>query len=95
MKHKKKKSNIFIVLTLVCLLAYLSFFIVQNQIKLNELKKDSEIKRHQLDALKRVNREMEKNIDDGLDDEYVESIARERLGFAYADEKIFIDTSGN
>ena len=41
------------------------------------------------------NKELERLIAMGDDEEYQKRIAMEKLGFAYSDEKIYIDISGN
>ena len=58
-------------------------------------------KRRQLDSIEREiyrqeleNAEIKRVLDGGTDREYIERVAREKLGYAYPDEKIFIDRSG-
>jgi len=41
------------------------------------------------------NKELERQLAMGMDQEYVERIARERLGFIAPDETVFIDVSGS
>ncbi|MEG1778895.1 MAG: septum formation initiator family protein [Oscillospiraceae bacterium] len=41
------------------------------------------------------NKEIERLIEMGSDEEYIKRIAMEKLGFAYSDEKIYIDISGS
>ena len=41
------------------------------------------------------NDEVKRILDGGTNLEYIERIAREKLGYAYPDEKIFIDRSGS
>ncbi len=59
-------------------------------------------RRQQVDALRRqneaqrmVNKDLKRRIEAGLDDETVEALARERFGYAYPDEIIYIDISGS
>lgn len=41
------------------------------------------------------NKELERQLAMGMDQEYVERIARERLGFISPDETVFVDISGS
>ena len=41
------------------------------------------------------NKEVERLLAMSADKDYIERIARERLGYAYPDEKVYIDSSKN
>lgn len=41
------------------------------------------------------NKELERQIAAGIDEEYITRVARDKLDYVYPDEKVFIDISGN
>jgi len=42
-----------------------------------------------------ANRELERQLEQGMDEQYIERIARERLGFVAPNETVYIDISGS
>ena len=40
-----------------------------------------------------ANKELERILSDGAEEEYIERIAREQLGFAYPEEQVLVDIS--
>ena len=42
-----------------------------------------------------ANKELERILSDGTEEEYIERIAREQLGFAYPEEQVLVDISGS
>ena len=54
---------------------------------LNELKTEVAVRETEIE-------ELEKLLEDGSHSELIERAARERLGYVYSDEQIFIDISG-
>lgn len=57
---------------------------IQKQIKTLETEKAKQ---------QSTNEEMKKNLEEGLDDEYLANIAREKLGYVSEGERVFVDTS--
>lgn len=89
-QQKLKKSKI-MRLALFAFLLYVvfSFFIMQLDIskrrsELSELetKRDEELY---------INQEIQSILDSGTDKEYIMRMAREKLGFVFPDERVFID----
>lgn len=93
-KPKRKKS----VLVRLIVLG-VSVYMVATLIGLgNQLAKDREtLAQYQgeRDALKLKNEELKALLDSDSHSEIIEKAARERLGFVYSDEEIYIDISGN
>lgn len=93
-KPKRKKS----VLVRLIVLG-VSVYMVATLIGLgNQLAKDRETLaqyQSQRDALKLENEELKALLDSDSHSEIIEKAARERLGFVYSDEEIYIDISGN
>ncbi len=94
-KRKKRKSNFFVKMVTFC-------FIVCAAVSFIRTQSDVVSKRRELAALQQSiklqeasNDEIKRILEGGDNLEYIERIAREKLGYAYPDEKIFIDRSGN
>lgn len=93
-KTKKKKSLILRILILgVCVymiatLANLWTTLNESKSRLDSLKKEYQTTQNDIEELKAM-------LKDELNNEIIEKAARERLGYIYSDEQIFIDISGN
>lgn len=93
MAQKRKKSilwrllligiSVYMIVTLTTLWSTLS----ETRATLDELKNQAALKQTKID-------ELEKLLDNGSHAELIERAARERLGYVYSDEQIFIDISG-
>lgn len=93
-KQKRKKSIIVRVLVLA-----VSVYMIAT---LARLWGDLRVKQNELDALlqekqnKIIQRDsLQQLLDEGSHEEIIEKAARERLGYVYPDEEIYIDISGN
>lgn len=93
MAAKRKKSilwrllligiSVYMIATLVGLWSTLN----DSRAKLSELEAQAVLKQTEIDELKKL-------LDSGSHAELIERAARERLGYVYSDEQIFIDISG-
>ena len=87
----KRKSSILGVLVLVAFIIYFSFIIIEQQKIINNKESalkviDSKIRKEEL-----VKNDLEKQKEMLNSDEYIERVAREKLGLVKPGEKIFID----
>lgn len=93
-KTKRKRSFILKILILgVCVymiatLANLWTTLNESKSRLDSLKKEYQTTQNDIEELKAM-------LKDELNTEIIEKAARERLGYIYSDEQIFIDISGN
>lgn len=93
MAQKRKKSilwrlliigiSVYMIVTLVGLWSNLN----ESKSTLKNLEAQAAAKQTEID-------ELEKLLEDGSHSELIERAARERLGYVYSDEQIFIDISG-
>lgn len=93
MKAKRKKSiiwrllligvSVYMIVTLAGLCASLN----ESRVLLAELEAEKAAKQVEIDDLKKL-------LDSGSRDKLIEKAARERLGYVYTDEEIYIDISG-
>lgn len=93
-KPKRKKSVIVRLIVLA-----VSVYMIVTLVSLgNQLSNDRETLKqyeNQRDMLKLENEELRALLDSDSHSEIIEKAARERLGFVYSDEEIYIDISGN
>ncbi|HOJ09820.1 MAG TPA: septum formation initiator family protein [Clostridiales bacterium] len=87
----KRKGSIFGILVLIALIIYFSFIIIDQQkmLKIKEtalMEIENKIKKEEL-----VRNDLEKQKDMLNSREYIEKVAREKLGMVKPGEKIFID----
>lgn len=78
-------------------LLFIFYFMIQFVIMGSQIRE----KKQELGALEQqvaqqqlTNDELQNMLDSGLTDEYIERIARDKLGLAYQGERVFIDISG-
>ncbi len=94
MRAKRKKSilwrllligvSVYMVVTLTGLWNNLN----ESRAELKALEEQKAVKQTEIEELKKL-------LDSGSKEELIERAARERLGYVYSDEQIFIDISGN
>ena len=80
------------VCTLICI--YFVFSIVSIQIEIYKEKQKLEEIVEQINAAQLENDELARVVLGGGEAEYIERIAREKLGYAAADERVFEDIAG-
>ena len=91
MAKAKAKKNTLLRVSVILFLLYVVISLVQIQ---GSIQKD----REQLAALAQQNaaqrsayKELERILSDGTEEEYIERIAREQLGFAYPEEQVLVE----
>ena len=89
---KKKASLLKWAVGAVCVYVLISFVQMQAEIKdkkalVNEIQQKCEDQRA-------YNEQVQEILDQQDDEKYIERIAREKLGYAYPDERVYIDISG-
>lgn len=79
----------------VCIFTvYAVFTLVQQQMDIRERRAELDFLQQQVEEMRLKNKDIERLLEsDGT--EYAERIARDEYGYAYPDEKVYIDTSGD
>ena len=97
-KAVQKKSKRGSIILRVCIFA----FVVYAMVHLIDMQINMAARRRQLVELEQrvetqriANRELERQLEQGMDEQYIERIARERLGFVAPNETVYIDISGS
>ncbi|MHB1314022.1 MAG: FtsB family cell division protein [Christensenellales bacterium] len=89
-KQRKITSKFFVFVFLVCFVYAGVVFAVQ-QNKIEQQKKELQVIESQIQEKKNQQSELEYRIDNTLSQEYVERIAREKLGWVKDDEIKFVE----
>lgn len=94
-KKGTKKRSIIFRLALVAFLCYgaVSFFMLQMDLAQKDQQLD-EINQ-KIQTQKQTNEELKTMLGDEHYSEYIARVAREKLGYVYPDERIFVDVSGS
>ncbi|MFW6001477.1 MAG: FtsB family cell division protein [Halanaerobium sp.] len=80
-----------VVITIIIIIALIAAFnFYQNMVKLNQIENEVEEIESQIARAEAENEELKEQIDNTSSDEYIEEIAREKLGLVKPGEKMFI-----
>lgn len=99
-KAKKKKKaagqrnfSVILFIAAVILVVYFSVSIIHDQVEIAQQEQENAALQAQIDAQIAENNDLQKSLDSGDEAEYMERIARDRLGYVMPDEKVYYDTS--
>lgn len=93
-QNKSVFSGWLIRIPVVCAAVYLLGLFVTGQFQMAEKKRELAEIEAQLSQQAQTNAELERLMESGDQDAYIERIAREKLGYVRPDERIFVDISG-
>ncbi len=92
-KNKKKGLSAFVRIGVLCL----AFYFVISILQLRDEIAEKQLRMSELDTLIEeqtvINDALRDQIENGVTDEYIASVAREKLGYAMPGERVFIDSS--
>ncbi len=94
-KGTRKRKSLFLRLVLAGFLCYgaVSFFMLQSD--LAEKNQQLEEINQKIQAQEQTNKELQTMLGEEHYSEYIARVAREKLGYVYPDERIFVDVSGS
>lgn len=90
-----KKNSVFRRILVLAVCVYLLYSLGDLQLQLMNQRKDYAALRQEKNEVSQRIDELERLLETGTEAEIVERAARDRLGFVYADEQVFVDISGN
>lgn len=93
-KRKAKKVKI-LKLALLAFFVYAIVSFVMMQIDIAKRRENVALAKEQLKEQQYLNKEIMSIIDSGQNDEYIMKIAREKLGFVFPEERVFVDSGNN
>ena len=91
----KKRRSIFLRVLLVAFLCYAVGSFVQLQAELSDRNNQLNELNAKIDQQQQTNKEYDTMLKEDNYSQYIAKIAREKLGYIYPDERIFVDVSGN
>ena len=99
MAKAKAKKNTLLRVSVILFLLYVVISLVQIQGSIQfaaaALPQENAALEQQNEEQRIANKELERILSDGTEEEYIERIAREQLGFAYPEEQVLVDISGS
>lgn len=94
-KQNKPRKNVILRLCIFAFVLYAAVMLVDMQVQLASRKQEADELAARVDEQFLANKELERRLQAGAGDEYIERVAREELDYVYPDEKVFIDISGS
>ena len=98
MKKRQKRAPLlprfFLRAGLVLIGGYLVAGLVFNQVDIAAKQKELQDLENQLEQQRQQNDELERVLESGSDQEIIERVARDKLGYAKPNERVFIDVTG-
>ena len=95
-RAKKRKHSFILSLALLLVAGYFVISLVQTQLQIKEREKKVEEVSAQYEQQLAENERLQQVVDGGDQNEYIERVAREKLGYVMPDEKVYYDiTPGN
>lgn len=91
--RKKKRVSIAIKLFVVLFALYSAVQLVTLQVKINAKKQEQEALKLQVEQQKTSNDRLEDMLNSGYDEDYIATLAREKFGYGYSGEQVYIDQS--
>ena len=93
-RKRKHRSSWLTRLAVLGFAVYVTVSLIGMQVEVTSKRRELLALQQNVEQQKLINAETERMLDGENDKEYIERIARDKLGYAYPDEKIFIDRSG-
>ncbi|HIR41728.1 MAG TPA: septum formation initiator family protein [Candidatus Egerieicola pullicola] len=91
---KKRKRRIVVIVAVIAITIYVGISMVFITNSYREKSQEIQQVQQQIDEQTVLNQEYQAMIDQGVDDEYIQKLAREKLGLVYPDERVYIDMGG-
>ena len=93
-RRRKQKASLLPRISVICFVTYVAVTLVNMQLDVTAKRRELILLQQSVEQQKLENKETERMLQMGENREYIERIARDKLEFAYPDEKIIIDVSG-
>lgn len=93
-KKKRKKTALLFKLALLLIAIISAVQLISIHSSISEKEEQLAALEQELAATTAENEQLQKQLDEGVTDEYIEDVAREQLGYVSPFERIFIDVAG-
>lgn len=94
-KAKMGSRSFFLRLAIVVFALYSAWQIVQLHTDIAKLNSQSQELEEKITEQRLANKDVKALLEQGDNPEYIERVAKERLGFAFPDERVYVDVSGS
>ena len=91
---KKRRKSVILRLLLLAFSVYILISLINYQVQLTNYRRDLAEKQSTLEAKNLEVSELERLLESGTESQLIERAARERLGYVYPDEQVYVDLSG-
>ena len=91
---KKRRKSVILRLLLLAISVYILISLINYQVLLTNHRRDLAEKQSTLEAKNLEVSELERLLESGTESQLIERAARERLGYVYPDEQVYVDLSG-
>lgn len=95
LKTGKKKRSVILQIGIIALALGLAVSLIQLQMQISRANEQYEKLQHEIADAKFEQEKLQDFLDNEDQSEYIERIAREKLGYVMPDEKVFYDVAGN
>lgn len=92
-KRRINYKKLCISILFIALLAYVSYTFVHQQISLSQREEMASNYEKEIENAKLEQEQLKKELENSKDDEYLEKMAREKLGLVKANERVFVDVT--
>jgi len=93
--NKNKRGSLILRVCIFAFVVYAMVHLIDMQINMVSRRRQLVELEQRVEAQRIANRELERQLAQGMDEQYIERIARERLGFVAPNETVYIDISGS
>ncbi len=94
-RKKTSRKNLIFRICIFAFVAYAAVLLIDLQVSLASRKEELVGLQEKFEVRRIANKELERQLQQGMDMEYIERIAREKLDYVAPDEKVYIDYSGS
>ncbi len=88
---KRRQINVFLLLAVVAFSLYAAYTLITLQMEIGQKEQEAQLLQEEIELQLLENAKLQDILDAGLDDAYIEKVARSKLGLAMPGERLFIN----
>ncbi len=92
---RKKRRSFLSKIAVIGIASYAVIVLVGQQLEITKKQNELADIEQKIQTQQDINKDLDRVLSMGDDKTYIESIAREKLGYAYPDERFYVDVAGN
>lgn len=94
-QNKRRPKSLMFRICIFAFVIYATVLLIDMQINLGHRRRQLSELEQRVENQRIANKELERQLSQNMDQQYIERIAREMLGFISPDETVYIDISGS